>query len=515
MSQIRRALVSVYDKSGVVGFAKFLKSQGVEIISTGGTAELLKKSHVPAKEVSSVTQFPEMLDGRVKTLHPKIHGGLLALRDNPAHLKTITKYKIEPLDLLVVNLYPFWEAVKTKTDEREIIEMIDIGGPAMLRSAAKNFRFVAAVSDPSDYEPIMKELAENAGNLSEATRKRLAAKVFKLTSYYDGLIARYFSGNVSSKNVLPERLTLDFEKLQDLRYGENPHQKGALYRENGARVSGVVGAKQLHGKELSFNNILDLDAALEMAEAFQGSACSIVKHTSPCGFAVAKDPAAAFKNAYRCDPLSAFGSIIGFNTVVDEKTAREILKSGFVECVVATGFAPGALKLLKAKKNLRLLAISKEKHPEALDFKKVRGGLLLQDRDLKDPLASSLKCVTKRSPKPSEIEDLLFAFKVCRYVKSNAIVVAKNGMTLGLGMGQPSRVDACETAFKKAGSRARGSVLASDGFFPKPDSIALARKHGIRAIIQPGGSIQDEQVIKACDQAKISMVFTGIRHFKH
>src|SRR3989338_4849576 len=277
----------------------------------------------------------------------------------------------------------------------------------------------------------------------------------------------------------------------------------------------MVDARQLRGKELSFNNILDLDTALEMAEAFKGAACSIMKHTSPCGFSVAKDAATAFKNAYRCDPLSAFGSIIGFNTSVDDKTAHEILKSGFVECVVATGFTKQALKTLKQKKNLRLLSISREKHGEALDFKKVRGGLLLQDRDMKDPTAASLKCVTKRAPKPSEIGDLLFAFKVCRYVKSNAIVVAKNGMTLGLGMGQPSRVDACETAFKKAGHRARCAVLASDGFFPKPDSIKLAKKHGIRAIIQPGGSIQDEQVIKACNRAKISMVFTGVRHFRH
>lgn len=515
MNQIRRALVSVYDKSGVVPFAKFLKSKGVEIISTGGTAELLKRAGVPVREVSSVTKFPEILDGRLKTLHPKIHGGLLAIRDNPKHVKTIQKHKIQPIDLLVVNLYPFWEAVQTKTDERQILEMIDIGGPAMLRSAAKNFRFVAPVSDPADYEPVRKEITQNQGRLSEATRKRLAAKVFKLTAHYDSLIGKYFEGSASLKDALPERMTLDFEKVQDLRYGENPHQKGALYREKGVRASGVVEAKQLHGKELSFNNILDLDAALEMAEAFEEPACSIIKHTSPCGFAVAKNARTAFRNAYLCDPLSAFGSIIGFNTVVDENAARQILRSGFIECIVSAGFTRAASKLLKQKKNLRLLSVSGEKHGEALDFKKVRGGLLLQDRDLKNPLPSSLKCVTKLSPKPSEIRDLLFAFKVCRYVKSNAIVVAKNGMTLGLGMGQPSRVDACETAFKKAGHRARGAVLASDGFFPKPDSIKLAKKHGIRAIIQPGGSIQDEQVIKACNRAKISMVFTGVRHFRH
>lgn len=515
VNPIRRALVSVYDKTGLVPFVKFLGSMGVEIISTGGTAKILKRAGVKVREVSSVTQFPEILDGRVKTLHPKIHAGLLALRDNPQHMKTLEKHRIQPIDLVVVNLYPFWDAVRTKSLELEIIEMIDIGGPAMLRSASKNFKFTAPVCDPTDYEPVMKEIRENKGVLSEATRRRLAAKVFKRTAYYDGLIARYLEGRARSKEDLPDRLTLDFEKVQDLRYGENPHQKGALYREHGFKVSGVVDAKQLHGKELSFNNILDLDTALEMAEAFAGPACSIVKHTSPCGFAIGKDARTAFRNAYRCDPLSAFGSIIGFNTVVDTKTAAEILKSGFIECIVSRGFSQEALKRLKQKKNLRLLSVSREAEKEALDFKKVRGGLLLQDRDLKDPSASSLKCVTKLLPRPSEIKDLLFAFKVCRYVKSNAIVVARSGATLGLGMGQPSRVDACETAFKKAGRRARGAVLASDGFFPKPDSIALAKKYGIRAIIQPGGSIQDEQIIKACDKAGISMVFTGLRHFKH
>ncbi len=515
MNQVRRALVSVYNKKGVAHFAKFLHSRGVEIISTGGTAELLKRSGVPVREISGLTKFPQMLDGRVKTLHPKIHAGLLALRDDPRHLMTLKKHRIRPIDLLVVNLYPFWDAVREKTEERQIIEMIDIGGPAMLRSASKNFNFVAAVSDPSDYGPVMREMSETGGHLSESTRRRLAARVFRLTSYYDGLIARYLERKTTQKDTLSERLTLDFEKVQDLRYGENPHQTGALYREKGAKECGIVEAKQLHGKELSFNNILDLDAALEMAEAFREPACSIIKHTSPCGFAVAKDAAAAFKSATLCDPLSAFGSIVGFNTVVNGGTAHEILKGGFIECIAAKGFTLEALKVLKQKKNLRLLSVSKESRKEILDFKKIRGGLLLQERDLKDPPASSLKCVTKLAPKGSQIRDLLFAFKVCRYVKSNAIVVAQNGRTLGLGMGQPSRVDACQAALKKAGSRARGAVLASDGFFPKPDSIRLAKRYGIRAIIQPGGSIQDEQVIRACNKANISMVFTGIRHFKH
>ncbi len=515
MPKIKRALISVYDKTGVLPFAKALRVLGVEIISTGGTAALLKKSGVAVKEVSSITRFPEMLNGRVKTLHPNLHAGLLALRDNPEHLKTLAKHKIKPIDLLVVNLYPFWDAMKNAGEERATLEMIDIGGPSLLRSAAKNYRSVAAVSSPKDYPGVLRELRKNNLSLSETTLKSLAAQVFKLTSAYDGLIARFFGGKASAKETFPQALTLDFEKAEDLRYGENPHQKGALYRERGSKSFGVVKARKLHGKELSFNNLLDLDTALEMVEAFEKPACVIIKHTSPCGFARGRDARATFRNAYRCDPLSAFGSVVGFNTKVDGKTAREILRSGFVECVIAGGFSKEALKLLKTKKNLRLLSVPLERVTRGLDFKKVRGGLLLQERDVKDPSVSSLKCVTKRQPSGKEIQDLLFAFKVCRYVKSNAIVVAKNGITLGLGMGQPSRVDSCEVALKKAGKRVRGAVLASDGFFPKPDSIALAKKRGIRAIIQPGGSIQDEAVIKACDRAGIAMVFTGVRHFRH
>ncbi len=521
MIKIKRAIISVYDKKGVLPFAKALHQMGVKIISTGGTAELLKKSGLPIEPVSQVTHFPEMLDGRVKTLHPRIHAGLLAVRDNPGHMKVLTKHGIQPIDLLIINLYPFWDAVKTKKDPAEVIEMIDIGGPAMLRSASKNYRFVAAVSDPRDYESVLNELKKNDGQLTESMSRALAAKVFKLTAYYDSLIYRYLEGRTAQKNRLPERLTLDFEKQIDLRYGENPHQKGALYIEKGERCGGVVKAKKWHGKELSFNNILDLDTALEMVAPFREPACSIIKHTSPCGFALGLDARSAFWNAYLCDPLSAFGSIVGLNVVVDEKAAKAILRSGFVECVIAKGFTKEALRALKTKKNLRLLSVPIEKRGSRqgqrvrLDFKKVEGGLLLQERDTEDPIASSLKCVTKKTPRSSQIPDLLFAFKVCRYVKSNAIVVAKKGMTVGLGMGQPSRVDACEIALKKAGSRARGAVLASDGFFPKPDSIQLAKKAGISAIIQPGGSIQDEVVIKACNAAGISMVFTGIRHFKH
>lgn len=517
MTRIRRALISVYDKTGIVAFAKALHTMGIEVISTGGTAELLKKEGVAVKEVASITKFPEMLNGRVKTLHPNIHAGLLAIRDRQDHLEALAEHNIKPIDLLVVNLYPFWDALRTKTDPQEIIEMIDIGGPSMLRSAAKNFKFVAAVSDPHDYVEICRELEKNDYSLSEATRKRLAAKVFKLTAYYDGLIQRYFDGGSQAPcdGAMPPTVTFDFEKAADLRYGENPHQKGALYREKGKKPSGIVGARQLHGKELSFNNILDLDTALEMAEAFREPACAIIKHTSPCGFAVGADAAEAFKDAYDCDPLSAFGSILGFNTAVDDKAAKAILKSGFIECIVAHGFTPEALELLKEKKNLRLLTVGAGEDGCGMDFKKVRGGLLLQDRDTRDPSAESLKCVTKLAPTKSQIQDLLFAFKVCRYVKSNAIVISKNGVTVGLGMGQPSRVDSAMTALRKAGKRAQGAVMASDGFFPKPDSIVLAKKAGIAAIIQPGGSIQDEEIIKACDKARLRMVFAGVRHFKH
>jgi phosphoribosylaminoimidazolecarboxamide formyltransferase/IMP cyclohydrolase len=514
MTMIKRALISVYDKKGIVPFAKKLSALGVEIISTGGTAKLLRSVRVPVKEVSAVTKFPEMLDGRVKTLHPRLHAGILALRDDPKHRATLKAHHIQPIDLLVVNLYPFADAVRTESEERDIIEMIDIGGPSMLRAAAKNFRFVAAVSDPRDYAAVLKEL-EKSGSLAEATRRAFAAKVFKLTARYDALIHRYFEGGTSATRGLPDQVSLDFEKVQDLRYGENPHQKGALYREKSVKPSGILKARKLHGKELSFNNILDLDAALGMAGEYREPACAIMKHTNPCGFAVAADAREAFRNAFACDPLSAFGGIVGLNLPVDGRTAREILASGFLECIIAPSFTKEALELLKAKKNLRLLASGRAARGERFDLKKVSGGLLLQERDTREPRAADLKCVTKARPNESQVRDLLFAFKVSRFVKSNAIVVARGGVTVGLGTGQPSRVDSCRTALRKAGKRARGAVLASDGFFPKPDSIALAKKAGIRAIIQPGGSIQDETVIRAADRAGMSMVFAGLRHFTH
>lgn len=515
MNKVRRALISVYDKTGVVELARSLERMGVEIISTGGTHQLLSKEGVAVKEVSEVTKFPEMLSGRVKTLHPALHAGLLALRDDSQHVKTLSEHNIKPIDLLVVNLYPFWDAVKNKTDEREIIEMIDIGGPSMLRSAAKNFRFVASVSDPADYPRLVEELEKNDRGLSEATRRALAAKVFRLTAYYDGLIRDYLAnGAAKSESRFPENLRLDFEKAGDLRYGENPHQPAAFYREKSVS-GGVLEAKKLNGKELSFNNLLDLDAAWELVCAFDQPASVIIKHLNPCGFAVGKGALEAFKKAYACDPLSAFGGIIGFNGPVDAKTAQAILDTGFMECVIAEAFDKKALELLRTKKNLRLLAAKPLAGEGRLDFKKVGGGLLLQEADAKETSAADLKVVTKKKPSKAELADLLFAFKVCRFVKSNAIVIAKGGATLGLGMGQTSRVGSCDTAFRNGGKRARGAVLASDGFFPKPDSIQLAKKYGIRAVIQPGGSIQDAEVIKAADKADISMVFTGVRHFRH
>ena len=512
MTKIKRALISVFKKDGIVEFAQALDGLGVDIISTGGTADLLRKSGLAVKDVSEITEFPEMLDGRVKTLHPRLHGGILALRDNPEHVATLKKHSIEPIDLIVVNLYPFADALQTKTAEHDIIEMIDIGGPSMLRAAAKNYHFASPVCDPADYRPIADELTKNAGALSDKTKRYLAGKVFKVTAAYDAMISDYF-GKGAADDAMPSSVTVSFNKVQDLRYGENPHQKGALYAEAGK--AGVVRAKQLHGKELSFNNFLDLDAALEMAEAFSEPACAIIKHTSACGFATAKDITSAFKAAHACDPLSAFGGIVALNRPVDGRTAKAILAAGFLECIIARDFDREALDLLKTKKNLRLLTIPAQTVKERYDYKKVSGGLLLQDKDLLEVSAKDLKTVTKLKPTTAQVKDMLFAFKVCHYVKSNAIVIAKNGVAVGMGMGQPSRVDSCLVAFRKAGKRAKGAVLASDGFFPKPDSITLAKKHGIAAIIQPGGSIQDEPVIAACDKARIRMVTTGVRHFKH
>ncbi len=521
--KVKRALISVSDKTGLDEFARGLHALGVEILSTGGTAKAITHAGVPAIEVSEYTGFPEMLDGRVKTLHPKIHGGLLALRDNPEHMKTLEKHGIGLIDMVVVNLYPFEKTVvKEGVRFEEAIENIDIGGPSMLRSAAKNFKSVAVVCNPSRYPLIMKELNTNNGSLTEKTLGLLARDVFETTSRYDGAIHSYLKKVLPREReevAFPDIVSARFSKMQDLRYGENPHQKAAFYRDGSVSEPSVSTAVQLHGKELSFNNIIDLNAALEIVKEFEGPAATIIKHTNPCGTAVATTLAKAYLDALDCDRLSAFGSIVGFNRVVDQRTAKAILKEAdFVECIIAPGYEEKALAALKEKKNLRLLEVKNfGSMPEEFDkdMKKVVGGILVQDRDVVRIRPENLKVVTKRRPAKGEMKSLLFGWVVAKHVKSNAIVLSKGTATVGVGAGQMSRVDSVMIASKKAGGRAKGATLASDAFFPKEDGIKEAKKAGVSAIIQPGGSIRDEEVIKMADKLGLAMVFTGIRHFKH
>ncbi|MFH0940841.1 MAG: bifunctional phosphoribosylaminoimidazolecarboxamide formyltransferase/IMP cyclohydrolase [Candidatus Omnitrophota bacterium] len=519
MLKIKRALISVSDKTGITEFAKILQSLGVEIISTGGTAGVLKEAGLSVIEMSDYTGYPEMLDGRVKTLHPKIHGGLLSLRDNPDHMKQIQEHGIGLIDMAVVNLYPFEKTVSREgVPLSEAIENIDIGGPSMLRSAAKNYRSVAVVCDTKFYASLASELKKNDGCLSEETLKNLAQEVFRLTSRYDGAIAFFLAAKWSGEG-LPDSLNLNFKKAASLRYGENPHQKAALYKSVPGRPDSLISAKQLHGKELSFNNYLDLNAAMAIIGDFKEPAACIIKHNNPTGVAEAKTLARAYKDAWQTDSLSAFGGIVGLNRRVDAKTAKAILKSGFMECVLAPSYEGEALELLRSKKNLRLLEVvfNSAGGSGEFDLKKIDGGILAQEADVGDFKTADLKVVTKRKPTKKELSSLLFAWKVVKHVKSNAIVLARAraASTVGIGMGQTSRVDSVFMAIKRAGSRAKGSVLASDAFFPKADNIALAKKAGIAAIIQPGGSVADEDVIKAADKAGIAMVFTGFRHFKH
>jgi len=526
--KVKRALVSVSDKTGIEEFAKGLHEMGVEIISTGGTARAIAAAGIPVIEVSDYTGYPEMLDGRVKTLHPKIHGALLALREKPEHMAMLKEHGIGLIDMVVVNLYPFEKTVaKEGVRFEEAIENIDIGGPSMLRSAAKNFRSVAVVCNPSRYPAILQELSRNDGSLGEATLEDLADEVFERTSAYDGAISRYLKQSLPSlrgagakgASSFPERIDLAFTKVQDLRYGENPHQKAAFYRDPSVREPSVSTAVQLHGKELSFNNIIDLNAALEIVKEFDEPAATIIKHTNPCGTAVAKTSAAAYLQALDCDRLSAFGSIVGFNRAVDLKTAKTILKEAdFVECIIAPGYEPSALDELKVKKNLRLLEVKGFGSPAKefdKDMKKVVGGLLVQDRDLIKIMPKDLKVVTRRKPTKSEMRSLLFGWVVAKHVKSNAIVLCQGTRTVGVGAGQMSRVVSVMIAAKKAGRRAKSSTLASDAFFPKEDGVVEAKKAGAKAVIQPGGSIRDEEVIKTADELGLAMVFTGVRHFKH
>ena len=516
--KVRNAIISVSDKTGLTELGKGLQGLGVRIYSTGGTAKSLEESGIPVIKISDYTGFPEILDGRVKSLHPKIHGGILAVRDNEKHLAQLKEGGIIQFDLVAINLYPFEKVIKKRgVSVEEAVENIDIGGPSMLRSAAKNYRFVCVLSDHVDYQGVLEELGTKGG-VSFATRKRLAMKVFEQTSYYDALIASYFHAAVAENQPkYPETISMYFRKKQDLRYGENPHQSGAFYTSRSIDVRGVSTAKQLHGKELSFNNILDIESAFEIVKEFSRPACALIKHTNPCGAAVASTLRAAFLDAWDGDPLSAFGGIIGFNEVVDPGTAEEIVKAGFVECVVAPGYDDKALAILTEKKNVRILETGRIRKDEAHDYdmKRVIGGLILQERDLRDFTGEDLKAVTERNASEEELESLLFAWKIAKHVKSNAIVIAKGTKTVGIGAGQMSRVDATFVAVTKSKGRAKGAVLASDAFFPKADAVELAASAGITAIIQPGGSMGDEEAIKVCNKAGITMLFTGYRHFRH
>ncbi|MFA5276832.1 MAG: bifunctional phosphoribosylaminoimidazolecarboxamide formyltransferase/IMP cyclohydrolase [Candidatus Omnitrophota bacterium] len=520
MVRIKRALISVSDKTGILEFAKELKKFDVEILSTGGTAKLLRENGIETKEVSEYTGFPEMLDGRVKTLHPKIHAGLLALRANPEHMQTLQKNGIGLIDMVVVNLYPFEKTIqKPGVKIEEVIENIDIGGPSMLRSAAKNHQSVAVICNPERYAQVIAELKKNSGSLSEDLMRELGIEVYGRTSQYDATIYGYLSNHfkkaqAAPSSIFPQALNLNFEKIQELRYGENPHQKAAFYKEKG-KARGLINLKQLQGKELSFNNILDLNAALELVKEFSNPAAVVVKHNNPCGVAEDKTLAKAYLGAWSCDKLSAFGGIVALNRKMDLATAKVVAKSGFLECIIAPGFDQEAQELFKDKKNLRLLELADLNAVEDMDLKRVSGGLLLQDKDLLTLNLNNLKVVTKKKPAKKEMESLIFGWKVAKHLKSNAIVLTKGTRTIGIGAGQMSRVDSVFIATKKAGKLTSGCVLSSDAFFPKEDAVELAAKYKIKAIIQPGGSIADEQIIKTPDKRKIAMVFTGIRHFRH
>jgi phosphoribosylaminoimidazolecarboxamide formyltransferase/IMP cyclohydrolase len=515
--KVKRALLSVSNKTGLVEFAKQLQVMGIEMISTGGTSTILQDAGIRAMKVSDVTQFPEMLDGRVKTLHPKIHGAILARRDKKEHLQELKNHNITPIDMVVVNLYPFRETIqKAGVSLEDAVEQIDIGGPTLIRAAAKNFEGVVVVVDPNNYAAVLAELEKNQGQISLQTRQKLAIEAFQHTMEYDSYIFGYLTNHFQAgSDKFPEYLFFPFKKIQNLRYGENPHQGAAFYAELKVSEPSVTNSQQLHGKELSFNNIYDLDAALELIKEFTDPAAAIIKHTNPCGFAVGKNIHEAYKLAYATDPLSAFGSIVAFNRIVSEAAANEIVKT-FVEAVIAPEFEESALKILETKENLRLLKTDPLSTPEASwDWKKVVGGVLVQDRDLKELTQSDLKYVTTMHPTPEQLESLLFAWKVLKHIKSNAILLVKDKHTTGVGAGQMSRIDSVNLAIKKASENASGSVMASDAFFPFRDSIDAAAEAGVIAIIEPGGSIRDQEVIDAANELHIPMIFTGIRCFKH
>jgi phosphoribosylaminoimidazolecarboxamide formyltransferase/IMP cyclohydrolase len=521
--KIRRALISVSDKSGIVEFAQALSAQGVEILSTGGTYKLLCDNKVAAVEVSDYTQFPEMMDGRVKTLHPKVHGGILGRRGQDDAV--MTEHGIKPIDMVVVNLYPFEQTIaRADCTLPMAIENIDIGGPTMVRSAAKNNAFVAIVVNAESYTSVLEEMANNDGQLFQATRFDLAVQAFEHTAAYDGAIANYLGNRIDhdsdTPSVFPRTFNTQFIKAQEMRYGENPHQRAAFYVEKNPAEPSVATAHQLQGKELSFNNVADTDAALECVKPFREPACVIVKHANPCGVAIGKNILDAYNLAFQTDPTSAFGGIIAFNRELDEATATAIVARQFVEVIIAPSVSQAASDVIAAKPNVRLLECGEwsEERATSFDFKRVNGGLLVQDNDLGMVEASELKVVTERAPTAQQLRDLLFAWQVAKYVKSNAIVYVKNGQTIGVGAGQMSRVYSAKIAGIKAadeGLEVPGSVMASDAFFPFRDGIDAAAAAGIVAVIQPGGSMRDEEVIAAANEAGIAMVFTGMRHFRH
>jgi phosphoribosylaminoimidazolecarboxamide formyltransferase/IMP cyclohydrolase len=516
-ARIQRAILSVTDKTGLVDFAHKLSALGVELISTGGTAKLLRESGVNVKDISELTGFPEMLDGRVKTLHPKVHGGILHRREDPKHVAAVAEHGIAPIDMVVVNLYAFEKtAAKPGVAFEELIENIDIGGPSMIRSAAKNFHDVAIVTSPSDYDSIADELSRSGGVLSHETKWRLAQKAFATTAAYDSAIASTLERispdkvQLQESSGFPNTLRFQFHKTLDLRYGENPHQKAAMYSD-GSGV-GVANALQLQGKELSYNNIVDLQAAWDLAQEFDEPVVAIIKHTNPCGTATGKTLAEAYKRALECDPVSAFGGVIGVNRPIDADAAEEMHKL-FLEVIAAPAFDEAAKAKFASKKNLRLVEVKGVNQKWVL--KNVSGGLLVQDSDVRPLQDADLKVVTQRAPTPEETRALLFAWKVCKHVKSNAIVYARDGQTVGVGAGQMSRVDSAKIGAMKAQLPLKGTVAASDAFFPFPDGVEEIAKAGATAIIQPGGSQRDPEVIEAADRLGLAMLFTGVRHFRH
>jgi phosphoribosylaminoimidazolecarboxamide formyltransferase / IMP cyclohydrolase len=509
MNKIARVLISVTDKTGILEFARGLNGFGAQLISTGGTARLIREAGIPVKDVSEITGFPEMLDGRVKTMHPKIAGGILAMRSNAGHMQAISEHGIQPIDMVVVNLYRFEEvAANAEAPLAELIENIDIGGPTMLRAAAKNYQDVAVVVSPGDYNAILDEMRASGGSLSHDTKWRLARKVFRTTADYDAAISARLE-QVDGAALLPADLSLRAPKAMDLRYGENPHQSAALY---GKRGKGIAGAGQLQGKELSYNNLVDLDAAWQLACEFVQPAAAIIKHTNPCGCAEQASPAEAYRKAFECDPVSAYGGVIALNRAMDEETAREIAKT-FIEAIAAPDYSPGALAVLAGKKNLRLMRVAPGMDP--LVVKSISGGFLVQTADDAKLDRAGTTVRSQRPPSEDEWTALEFGWKVAKHVKSNAIVYARPGQVVGVGAGQMSRVDSVRIGAMKAVLPLAGTVVASDAFFPFADGVEVAVKNGATAFIQPGGSVRDADVIAAADQLGVAMVFTGVRHFRH